>query len=174
MKLLGQVGVHLEVDPALINQRDHLLLGRTSQKQQRHIVFGQRRLAGERDRGHQKGSQHQSSSPSNPSDQLSLPTLTRIELEEASEVAFAEVQISARRDPGQGRETFFGSATSERRYRARRRFFNRACRIFRAFRLGLEIANVTLPTLRTFQLFTSGSLFWVSIFATPQRMYRLV
>jgi hypothetical protein len=60
-------------------------------------------------------------------------------------------------------------ATSEMRYRARRRFFRRDCRIFRAFRLGLEIAKVTLPTLRTFQPFTSGSLLLVSIFEITPR-----
>jgi hypothetical protein len=65
-------------------------------------------------------------------------------------------------------EEIFGKPTSKRRYRARRRFFNRACRIFRAFRLGLEIAKVTLPTLRTFQPFPSGSLLLVSILETSQ------
>src|SRR6516162_7906402 len=87
MELLRQVGIHLEIDPALPNQRDHLFLRRTSQKQQRHVVFAQRRLAGEYGRSHQAGGQHQSSYPCNQSDQFPLPTLLGIELKEASKVA---------------------------------------------------------------------------------------
>jgi len=59
------------------------------------------------------------------------------------------------------------------RYRARRRFFKRDCRIFRAFLLGLEIARVTLPTLFTFQPFSSVSPLFVSIRQYSQREIEL-
>lgn len=47
--------------------------------------------------------------------------------------------------------------------RARRRFFNRICRSFRRLRLGLEMANVVVPTLRTFHSLEGGTVFSVDM-----------
>jgi len=46
--------------------------------------------------------------------------------------------------------------------RARRLFFSRAWRVLWALRLGLEIANVTVPTRRTFHSCAAGV--WLSVF----------
>jgi len=60
-------------------------------------------------------------------------------------------------------------AVWRRPYLARRRFFSRDWRILFAFRFGLEIANVTVPTRRTFHssLFAGVWLVPVSIVLFP-------
>ncbi len=52
-------------------------------------------------------------------------------------------------------------------YRARRLFFRRIWRSLRGFLLGLEIANVTVPTRRTVHSLLVGVLFSVSIDSFP-------
>jgi hypothetical protein len=42
VEFLGEVGIHFEIHPALLDQADHLLRGRSSEKQEQNIIFGQR------------------------------------------------------------------------------------------------------------------------------------